>query len=184
MGEGVGGEYVGGSRLNSKCVDLLEEDFPSLLPPEGEPGQFRISYSLTCSANCECEGSIALLQVHDPERLESRSMYNPFAFALLDCAMDTKGEFIEVIPGIKYKVTTKTERVRRGFFRSQERFVLQTEVHISDHPETKVWLVEIPVQYFLTYSRSDFQIRTLYRRGLWRKKDLYYLQKTFPILLS
>jgi len=166
-------------------VEHLEEDIYSLLPEEGKPGQFHISYSITCPTNHkkgqEYEGSVALLQVYVPKLKLFNKMW-------LDVTKDTKGEFVEVIPGIKYRVTTKKERSRRGFFffkEKLEKLTLEAELHISsNHPKTKVWLMEIPIKCFLVSFGISKQLdfRTLYRRGLWRKMDLNCLRRTFPRL--
>jgi hypothetical protein len=156
-------------------VYCLQKDTMSLLLPEGTPGRFRFSCTI---GNRKFQGTIAYLQVHIPHGL---MRFDPVGFQSiwLDVGRDTSGQFVKIMPGVEYRVSTMKKRKKLGLFRQQDEFCVESEVIISPgHPKTKVWLLQASANDVFNFNSPSF--RTIYRRGCWRQGHLLSLSRVLP----
>ncbi len=158
----------------------LEEDTESLLPHEGEPGRYWFRSSFSFGSLKDARGTMAYLWVHSPPDAVTGRF--DFRGAWLDVSQETEGSPVELFPGLRYQVLIRREYEKKGFFRRQERLVIESEVLIErDHPKTKVWLLEVPAAE--VFARSAPSFRTVYRRGRWRRGHFLQLSRLWPIVV-
>lgn len=158
----------------------LKEDTESLLMPEGEPGRycFSSSFSLSSRGSEDARGTLAYLWVSSPRGVFPGIF--DFRGAWLDVSQSTGGSLIELFPGLQYRVLVHRKLERRGFFKRMERLVVESEVRIrSDHPKTKVWLLEIPAAEVSIMRSAAPSFRTVYRFGCWRRAHLKQLSQAW-----
>lgn len=161
-------------------VRHLREDSMTLLPSEGQPGRFSFRATFTASLGRlkEVEGTVGFLWVEQPNFCENE----PFTWAWLDASQDTKGEWVEVLPGVRYRVATGRRGKRLLFWPWDERSVMEVEVEIRpDHAKAKIWLLQVPVADVLKAAPLPFV--TLYRYGCWRRHHFKELRRINPHIL-
>ncbi len=158
-------------------VYCVQKDTMSLLPPEGEPGRFCFSYSV---AERKFQGTIVYLQVHVPNGLFEFSLTGLHSF-WLDIVAGTSDTFVNIVPGVEYRISSTKRRIKTGLFRHQKVLTVESEVIISpEHPKTKVWLLQAPASEVFNFNSPSF--RTVYRRGCWRQGHLLNLSRLLPNL--
>ncbi len=162
-------------------VFSLPEDTQSLLPQQGEPGQFSFWLSYVCRGRKleDVRGEAAFLWVEHPALSEK------FAWGKvwLTAPEDTGGSFREVLPGVAYRVSVARKRLHWGLFRSSEEIVVNAEVVVKDdHPKTKIWLMKVPVGQIPAFRfglGTPPSFETVYRYGCWRRGHLRQLSRMY-----
>lgn len=161
-------------------VRRMRDDSMLLLPPEGGPGCFRFActYPAKPGGRESARGTVGYLWAGPPagEFLG----WSSFRWGdWLDDSSDTGGEWVELLPGLRYRVSVNREKA--GFFRRAERFQVEAEVVVvPGHKKTKIWLLEMPVSEAPIFRRTACcprSFRTLYRCGRWRRGHLYDLSR-------
>lgn len=158
-------------------VYLLKEDTMSVLPPVGKPGHFRFRASYPqpfrrVSAE-EINGEMAFLWVDHPDLF-----WDTFSgWVWLDVSQNTNGQWTEILPGFRYRVSTNMNQKGRICFWLKKLVTVHSEVEITpEHPKTKIWLLKAPAEYaFGLRPYTDGCLSTVYRSGLWRRHHLRQL---------
>ncbi|ERM91507.1 hypothetical protein O163_10050 [Caldanaerobacter subterraneus subsp. yonseiensis KB-1] len=150
----------------------LSDDGKVLLPEIGTPGRFAFDYMEVFSSRQEGEKAVLWLKDVKDLRLIELS-WKP---AVLDKRFDTKGEFVELVKGVKVSVSVKE---KTKIFSLKKTIQVHTEIIIEpDHKKTKIWLLKIPAGKPFSLEKADaINKNTLYRYGCWRKHHLEELIK-------
>jgi len=152
----------------------LFHDRETLLPKVGTPGRFVFDYLEVSFSKQKGEKAVLWLKDLKDLRLTELS-WKP---AILDKKFDTKGEFIELVEGIKISISVN-EKTR--IFSFKKTIQIHTEIVVEpDHKKTKIWLLKIPAdKQFMLTKADEIDKNTLYRYGCWRKHHLEELIKSF-----
>ena len=159
----------------------IEEDPYTLLPPKQNYRTFEASYYNEVPGRYPANmvGKMLVLW-HDSIPFIGKATRFSFTPLGLNIDADTQGEWKEAVLGVKYRVTVtqkyKHPLLDKLLFREpRQRFTVFSEVSISnDHANTRIWLMELCMSNFkhgytaITTGNTE----TLFRTGLWRKKDL------------
>ncbi|WAM33336.1 ParB/RepB/Spo0J family partition protein [Caldicellulosiruptor morganii] len=158
-------------------VYQLREDTLSRIPDIGNPGVFRFSY--------KCKIDEAGRREHRGELgaqwLKTVTNYfwaidtaQPF---LLNSKHDTDGKFVELVEGVKVKVSVNIKKTKRLFSKPSKTIEIESEVAIEEnHKKTRIWLLSV---HFCTtqFCSQKPVFTTLFRTGLWRKQHEMVLEE-------
>lgn len=160
-------------------VRHLREDSMTLLPSEGQPGRFsfRSLFTVSFGRPKEVQGNLAFLWVEQPNFCENE----PFTWAWLDASLNTKGKWVDVLPGVRYRVATGRQGKGLLSWPWKQRPVMEAEVEIKpDHAKAKIWLLQVPAASALR--TVALELVTVYRYGYWRRHHLEELRHINPRL--
>ncbi len=147
-------------------VRHLRGDSMTLLSPEGQPGRFSFRATFTASLGRlkRVEGSVGFLWVEQPNFCEDE----PFTRAWLDASLDTRGKWVDVLPGVRYRIAIGRKHKGWLYWPWKQKSVMESEVEIRpDHAKAKIWLLQVPVAD--VFKAAPLPFVTLYRYGCWRR---------------
>lgn len=168
----------------------LSEDVMTLLPSVGVPGHYYFRYGCIVGRKGmeALKGYIAFLWVDHPHFSSGFFLGSGW----LDAGQDTNGEWKDVLPGVSFRVAVAKEIETRWFFKARKHYTVVSEIKIAgDHPKTKIWLMEVPIQVLQMPAQRLFgagedsgslpACRTVYRYGCWRQRHLKWLSRSMHL---
>lgn len=163
-------------------VDHLDQDIYSFLPGAGAPGTYEAKYISTYSNDkYSRDGTTLFVWCNIPDYI---MLHPPMPCRWLNSMADTEGKYVQIVPGLDYKVKVEHSFTKR-LFSNQKTIRVSAEINIApDHLKTKIWVAKFPAVSMSGYEMSQMLSQhimgnTLYRYGCWYPSHIDYLKNAY-----
>ncbi|MEZ0536014.1 hypothetical protein ACAG39_02055 [Caldicellulosiruptoraceae bacterium PP1] len=162
-------------------VYKMDKDYYTMLNSIGEANHYQFHSEIIQGEKIQYKGEIGALWLGKVEdlRIRASSSYP----LLLNEECNTKGEWIEIVKGVKFKTNIEKKKKKISLFTTKDVFSINTEIIIErEHRKTRIWLMSVPMSkeiYYVPLGIIGFT--TLYRHGCWRKHHEEKLKAFCPI---